>query len=306
MSTGASIRTSSFEMFPQEVLEHIVYFAATDNFLGPPTGILPFLLLNRSMYSALSFANNPHLYARIFASKYDLAAAIRRMGTALLPATALAEELRRRSIILKRFHNLKGCRVDETDMVDEMLWTAYLMVLESDGANERQLREYARLNEWLKEYWFRPLGASAALRIVTTTDHWPDNTERMSLALWLFWYLLRPGEYLNACRAAIALTRYRGVHAGRSPIPRCNGDTKGPGSRCAQSMCALPILASNILISVVCSTHHVTQTGSTSFHGTPSNTQAPSVTSPQSWSWLHRHPPRQPYSHTSPWSTNSA
>lgn len=200
-------------MFPQEVLEHIVFFAATDCFLGPPAGILPFLLLNRDMHEALSFDNNPHLYARIFTAKYDLAAAIRRMGSALLPATALAEELRRRSVLLRRFRNLKGCRVDETDMVDEMLWTAYLMVLESDGRNERQLREYARLNEWLKEYWFRPTGGSAALRIVTTTDHWPDNTERMSLALWLFWYLLRPGEYQDMTQAFIVLTTLRGVHA---------------------------------------------------------------------------------------------
>lgn len=188
----------SLDRFPQEVLEHIVFFAATDSFLGPPSGVLPFLTLNRAMHDALSFSNNPHLYARIFTAKFDIAAAVRRMGTALLPATALAEELRRRSIVLRQFRDIRGSRTARSETIDRMLWTAYLMVLESDGKNERQLREYGRINEWFKDYWFHPLGASGALRTVNISDHWPDNTEQMSLALWLFWYVLRPGESMIA------------------------------------------------------------------------------------------------------------
>lgn len=195
MSTDASTTKASLAMFPQEVLEHIVFFAATDNFLGPPSGILPFLSLNRAMHDSLSLETNPHLYARIFSHKYDITSAIRRMGADLLPATALAEELRQRSIILRRFRDLKDSKVGRTELLDNMLWTAYLMVLESDGKNERQLREYARINEWLKEYWFHPAGASGALHTVTNADQWPDNTARMSLAIWLFWFLLKPGEY---------------------------------------------------------------------------------------------------------------
>ncbi len=200
---------SSLAMIPQEVLEHIVFFAATDDFLGPPSGILPFLAVNRTMHDALSFNTNPHLYARIFAHKYDLAPAIRRMGADLFPATALAEELRRRSIVLKRIRHrldskrgtgerqIRRCSDNSQgageEHIDTLLWTAYLMMLESDGRNERQLREYARVNEWLKEYWFHESGASGALDIVKNADEWPENTERMSLATWLFWYMLEPG-----------------------------------------------------------------------------------------------------------------
>lgn len=186
-------------MFPQEVLEHIVFFAATDNLLGPPSGIVPFLTLCRAMNNSLSFTNNPHLYARIFEQKYDLAAVSRRMGSGSLPATALAEELRRRSIVLRRFRNQKECQLSNgrTEYLDTMLWTAYLMVLESDGRNERQLREYARISQWLKDYWFHLSGASGAVRTVTNADEWLENTERMSLAIWLFWYMFRPGTYFQ-------------------------------------------------------------------------------------------------------------
>ena len=98
MSSDANL--STFARVPQEVLEHIAFFAATDSFLGPPSGIVPLLVLNRSMYAALSPQANPYLYARIFASKFDLASATRRMGSDALPATALAEELRRRLALI--------------------------------------------------------------------------------------------------------------------------------------------------------------------------------------------------------------
>lgn len=180
---------------PQEVLEHIAFFSATNDFLGPPRGILPLLVLNRTMYNALSVATNPHLYARIFTHKFDVSSAFRRMGKDALPATALAEELRKRSIALKRIRyrlDSKGAACQNT--LTELLWTSYLMVLESDSKNERQLREYAQMNGWLKEYWFDPAGASGAVHTVKNIDRWPENTERICLALWLFWFLLKPRE----------------------------------------------------------------------------------------------------------------
>ncbi|KAJ3526861.1 hypothetical protein NM688_g8207 [Phlebia brevispora] len=207
MSADASATKPSLAMFPQEVLEHIVFFAATDNFLGPPAGLLPFLTLNHALHEMLSFETNPHLYARIFSYKYDLASAVRRMGADNLPATALAEELRRRSIILRQFRNLVECKAGRTQFLDTMLWTAYLMVLESDGKNELQLREYAQINTWLKAYWFHPSGTSGALRIVSDADQWPDNTQQMSLALWLLWFMLNPGTSLDFEPCLHRLTR---------------------------------------------------------------------------------------------------
>ena len=78
-------------------------------------------------------------------------------------------------------------------LVSEMLWTVYVMMLENDGRNERQLREYAHMGAWLREYWFDPSGASGA-RIAIASNQWPRNTELSAVAMWLFWFLLRPGE----------------------------------------------------------------------------------------------------------------
>lgn len=207
---------SSFPNVPQEVLEHIAFFAATDEFLGPPRGLLPLLLLNRTLHNALSVESNPHLYARIFAHKYDVTPTLRRMGVDALPADAMAEELQRRSVALKR---LRG-RTDSTgtpspQQLTELLWIAYLMVLESDGRNEQQLREYAQMDQWLKEFWFAPDGASGAMHTVKTVDRWPEDSERISLALWLFWFLLKPGIYssLRSCLIFLIMP-FRGVYEG--------------------------------------------------------------------------------------------
>lgn len=197
---------------PHEVLEHVAFFAATDNLLGPPDGLLPLLVLNRNIHSALSFDSNPHLYARIYAYKFDLAPAVRRLGADTIPASALGEELQRKCVLLKRVRKKMDSKVDLSMGRHEMkaregyltriLWMAYLMMLENDGRNERQLREYAKIDEWLKEFWFDPLGSSLAMGNVKA-DHWPDNHERISLAMWLFWLLLRPGEYSASIRNLI-------------------------------------------------------------------------------------------------------
>jgi len=70
------------------------------------------------------------------------------------------------------------------------------MLLENDGKNERQLREYGRIDGWLKEFWFDFDGASNAMACVKY-DQWPESHEKMSLAMWLFWLLLRPDEYMH-------------------------------------------------------------------------------------------------------------
>ena len=200
-------RPLSLAMIPPEILEHIAFFAATDdNFLGPPSDLLPFLTLNKRIHSALSFQYNPHLYARIFTFKFDVKSAIKRLGVDHIHARALAEELKRRCIHLKQLRSRSDCRDapsischDKEDILDGILWTAYLMMLESDGKNERQLREYAHVDEWLKEFWFHPEGASRAMYSIKG-DEWPVNHERMSLAMWLLWFTLKPGM-LYVCSA---------------------------------------------------------------------------------------------------------
>jgi hypothetical protein len=74
----------------------------------------------------------------------------------------------------------------------EMLWTAYVMMLENDGKNERQLREYAHLDDWLRAFWFAEDGASFA-RLEIGDNSWPPYNDLADVTMWLFWFLLKPG-----------------------------------------------------------------------------------------------------------------
>ncbi|PCH43130.1 hypothetical protein WOLCODRAFT_164259 [Wolfiporia cocos MD-104 SS10] len=187
---------------PQEVLEHIAFFSATDPFLGPPAGVVPLLAVNRHINDALSLRTNPHLWARIFAYKFDLAPAVRRLGTEWTTTATIAQELVHRCTLMSRIRR----RTDTTAPSHQIssghkklllttLWMAYLMMLENDGNNAAQLREYARIDEWLKEYLFHYHGASR-IRWCNRTDYWPPaNEDHISLAVWLFWLTFIPDEY---------------------------------------------------------------------------------------------------------------
>ncbi|ETW80016.1 hypothetical protein HETIRDRAFT_453021 [Heterobasidion irregulare TC 32-1] len=197
---------SPLDIVPQEVLEHIAFFAASADPIGPPADLVPLLLANRRLAAALSSASNPHLHARIFAAKFDARAPLRRLGPRATAPAQLAADLRRRFVLLQRIRMHVGCFVHPTSaaadpddpethqLVSEMLWTVYVMMLENDGRNERQLREYAHMDAWLRDYWFDPSGASGA-RIAIASNQWPRNTELSAVAMWLFWFLLRPEDY---------------------------------------------------------------------------------------------------------------
>lgn len=75
-----------------------------------------------------------------------------------------------------------------------LLCHVYLLMLENEGKNEKQLREYANFDIWLREYWFDELGASRAVSCMTA-DRWVPEYPETSIAMWLFWFLLKPGDY---------------------------------------------------------------------------------------------------------------
>jgi len=215
---------NTLDTIPHELLEKIALFTVTSDPLGPPHELVPLLLVNRRLHATLASASNPHLHARIFAAKFDTAALVRRLGPdasarttstgtgagGATSATKLAAELRRRCVQLKRLKAGVGYTIGafaalaggsgagggltEEGMraLHEMLWTAYLMMLENDGKNERQLREYARLDRWLRKFWFAEDGASCA-QIAIRDNAWPPNNDLSALTMWLFWFLLRPG-----------------------------------------------------------------------------------------------------------------
>ena len=193
---------------PQEIIEHIAYFVATDSFLGPPSSLLPLLLVNRQINLWTSIVTNHHLYARIFSYKFDTAAPLARLGEETMVSQAFAEELKRRCVVLKRLR----ARIDSTTharhadhhhhhhqdnnnlklSIHDVLFTAYVLMLENDGKNEVQLEEYGEMKAWIREFWFDARGASLAVYSIRT-GNWPPNRPETALGMWLFWFLLDTG-----------------------------------------------------------------------------------------------------------------
>ncbi|KLO16536.1 hypothetical protein SCHPADRAFT_937878 [Schizopora paradoxa] len=194
---------SSLDAVPNEILEHIAFYSGTEELLGPPSSLPILLTLSRKINGALSTATTPHLYARIFAAKFDLAAPLRRLGPSALTASALMGELRSRCIVLKRIRAAKDCLEDKSpgiangeDMLDDVLSTAYFMMLENDGKNAAQLKDYAHIKSWLTKYWLDPGGRSLSVPLLERA-HWPKNDNRAALGMWLLWFFFDPGKYIE-------------------------------------------------------------------------------------------------------------
>ncbi|KIY67652.1 hypothetical protein CYLTODRAFT_422366 [Cylindrobasidium torrendii FP15055 ss-10] len=201
---------SSITTLPQEILEQIAYTAATDTISGPPSSLPSLLALNHDFHDRLSMSSNPTLYARIFAFKFDTSIAFKRFGVAALTQAVLAIELKRRFTMFKRLrsHNATTdspfCTTSDTA---EMLYYAYLLMLENEGKNQTQLRDYAQIVPWLHDYWFTPNGQSLGVYSLQSNT-WPEDHDCNSIAMWLYWFLSRPdqdtdhftGEELNVLK----------------------------------------------------------------------------------------------------------
>ncbi|TFK29132.1 hypothetical protein FA15DRAFT_582977 [Coprinopsis marcescibilis] len=185
------------DRIPPEVLEHIAFFVATESILGPPVGLLSLLLANRSIYNTLSTTANPHLYSLVFRAKFDSGLIQKRYGDRALAPDVLTKELKRRIVLLKRIRASSDavdatCSWDGEDTdnpADQLLLEAYLIMLENQGKNERQLRHYAKLPQWLKAFWFHERGASTVVHGLKHRN-WPHDAPRTAFAMWLFWFFL--------------------------------------------------------------------------------------------------------------------
>ncbi len=195
------VSSLSFSRLPQEVLDEVAYLLGSDNFYGPPSSLMSLVLTSRHLYSRLSFRLNHHLYASIFRFKFDTAAAEARFGSDRLTSWALADELRRRCIVLKRLRaridstttTRHGCGGESKMSLRDVLFTAYILVLENDGKNMAQLENYGRLEDWIREFWFDPHGSSLAIYSMRTGG-WPFDRIETALGMWLYWFMLKPGE----------------------------------------------------------------------------------------------------------------
>ncbi|OAX40987.1 hypothetical protein K503DRAFT_686422 [Rhizopogon vinicolor AM-OR11-026] len=118
-----------------DVLSQIAFFTvASTPFDGLGT-ILQLLLCSRKIYNTLSLKSCPQLYARVFRTRFDLVAHLRRSKLSSRTTTALASEFHRRCMVLQR---IRRFQVPQHSILPD-LWTIYLMLLESDGMNESQL-----------------------------------------------------------------------------------------------------------------------------------------------------------------------
>jgi len=191
---------SPLDIIPQEVLEHIAFFAATSTFLGPPSDLVPLLASSRRIYSQLSITSNPHLYARVFTHKFDLKPAMRRLGKESLSPVTISAELRRRFIYLKclraRADAYQPKGEEPPGTLHLLLLRSCIWLLESDGKNERQLREYGKLDCWLNDFLFSHDGASRAMHMIQHNE-WPLGDQNTTLAMWLYWLLVEPGQSLD-------------------------------------------------------------------------------------------------------------
>ncbi|KAJ3569108.1 hypothetical protein NP233_g5270 [Leucocoprinus birnbaumii] len=185
---------TSLDSIPQEVLEHIAFYTATNDFLGPPSDLVPLITSSRRIYARLSTSANPYLYNRIFNHKFDLKPALRRLGEHVLSPAIITAELIQRSIHLKRLRAradvYQSGEEGSQDMLNQLLLRSYIWLLENEGKNERQLREFGKLDFWLHEYWFKFNGASGAMQLMHD-NKWPIGNRSTTLAMWLYWLLVR-------------------------------------------------------------------------------------------------------------------
>ncbi|KAF9262005.1 hypothetical protein L218DRAFT_988508 [Marasmius fiardii PR-910] len=192
---------SSLDLVPPDVLQHIAFLLESHEILSSHHDLLSLLLTCSAMYNALSPVAAPHLYARIFRTKFDTKALHRRLPlhTGALTDSLLTHELMLRCRLLARVRSLytQSSLLEEHLLDSEDLRTALRMTLESEGLNEVHLASVglvAYMTEYLK-------------RLLPTKEGYPSRhvqDEDVSLALWL---LVLNWSQADACNLSEKLRR---------------------------------------------------------------------------------------------------
>lgn len=147
------------ESIPVDVLSQIAFFTVASAPFSGLGAILQLLLCSRNLHDALSLKSCPQLYARVFQSRFDLFAHLRRSKLASPTTTNLALELQRRCAVLR---SIRHRHIADHNILPD-LWTIYLMLLESDGMNESQLHS-AGIAQYIRMLLKRCLGQQGVLR----------------------------------------------------------------------------------------------------------------------------------------------
>jgi hypothetical protein len=70
------------------------------------------------------------------------------------------------------------------------------MMLENEGKNEIQLREFAKVDEWIFKHWFASDGTSFA-RVKLAADVWPKSSPTVAASMWLVCLFFRAGAHIT-------------------------------------------------------------------------------------------------------------
>ncbi|KAJ7621964.1 hypothetical protein DFH06DRAFT_1232337 [Mycena polygramma] len=158
-------------VIPAEILEHIAYQLTCLDPLGPPSVLGPLLQTCKTVKGRL--AGNATLYSRIFKYKFD-SSAVRRRAFDPTPKQYY-DQLR---LYCTQLRKLRGQVQDDCD---EVLFCAYLMMLENDGRNAAQL-EHAGLDSYLDVFVRTRLWDDSH-----NSHGWPTDNTASACALWLVW-----------------------------------------------------------------------------------------------------------------------
>ncbi|KAJ7028410.1 hypothetical protein C8F04DRAFT_64024 [Mycena alexandri] len=157
---------------PSEILENIAYELTCLTPLGPPAALVPLLLTCKTLSRKLS--GNSVLYSRIFKFKFD-SSAVRRRAFDPTP-NQYFDQLVLYCTQLSRLRE----QVHKDDC-DDVLFSAYLMMLENDGRNAAQL-EHAGLESYLDVYVRTRMWDNRS-----NSHGWPTDNTASACALWLIW-----------------------------------------------------------------------------------------------------------------------
>jgi hypothetical protein len=135
-------------LYIHDILQHIAYFTSLDSTIQPPVDLLHLLLTCKTIYRSLAVKSCPHLYAKIFRTRFDTEV---ENG---YPDSRLAGEL------VQRYRLLQRVRRGDTLVLrlQSDLWAALRMVISDYGLNGRHLTEagfprfiMSTLQSYLKE-----------------------------------------------------------------------------------------------------------------------------------------------------------
>lgn len=157
---------------PSDVIERVVFWSASINYLHPPKEIISIVSTCREFHDiVLGTPEHPNyaVLADISRFRFSTAAPRRRLGPIATINRNLSMELTIRVPTLRR---VRQCDT-ESPHVTADLWVVYHMCIEDDGCNIEQL-DHAQAERWVSQI---------ILELPRDDNSWPVQNEMAQLAV---------------------------------------------------------------------------------------------------------------------------